>query len=1252
MLNRILSALFLVVMMGASAVAQTSISGVINSYTAVTAFNGGCNSVTVESAAGLEPGDRVLLIQMKGAEIDLANAPGFGSIGGYGNAGYYEFATVERIDDREVTFRTKLLRTYTPAALVQLVRVPRYTNVVISGTLSCEPWNGSTGGVLALEVSGQVRFAGNIDVSMRGFRGGEALDFPMTPCNGTDYFYRSDYHGSANKGEGIAVLREPYFRGHGAAANAGGSGNDHNGGGGGGANGGAGGAGAPEYGGGSCAVLPGSSGVGGYPLSYGTENRIFLGGGGGAGQGNNLLATSGGAGGGIVIIRAGSIDGGGRSILADGGSVGPTGNDGGGGGGAGGTILLDVPFYSGSLNLYARGGTGGTVDWEHGPGGGGGGGVVWTAVGPPAGSVSLAGGASGIAAGVSRGAEPGFAGRTLGGLVIPEGKAPNVPFRIDAGRDTTVCFGGSVHLQASGAAGYRWEPFSGLNNASIPDPIVTPQQTTTYIVTGRSAGGCYASDTITVTVLPKPKVAITSSRPLIFCPGDSAVLDAGDGFRGYRWSTGETGRRLTVRAAGRYTVLVTDSAGCTWNSESVEVLLRELPVPRITPGDTLLLCDSGTVELDAGAGYARYRWSNGSANRGIVADRPGDYWVEVTDSNGCTGASQRVTVRFREPVKPRIAQGDTVAICIGDSAELSVMGSYEAYQWRDAASGAVVGIGNRVMVRDAGEYLVEVTDSNGCAGTSERIVVQVSTRLEPAIVMKGNARICEGDSLMLDAGAEYAAYRWQWSASGTDDEGVTIGVGSRTIAARKPGNYWVEVRSASGCAGTSERVTVEVVPLPAPSIVALGELRFCQGDSVLLDAGAGYGSYLWSTGDTARYLAVRQSGRYWVEVSGDLGCTGRSATIEVEVSPYPSPAITVAGDTIFCEGDSVLLDAGAGYESYLWSTGDTVRSIVVRAGGSYSVEVANAAGCAALSAPVAVRVYASPPLPVVTASGDTLISSEGESYQWYRDGEPVARATERMLIAMEDGFYTVEHRNAIGCGSRSMPVRPEPGTTDIAVAEAEGAPGELVMIPLELRAASNLPNGGARTFEAEIRFNGTLLMPYGATPHGRMSEGERTIRISGERPEGMTSGVLAQLQFRVLLGDTTGTPVHLEWFRWGTGEERLAVSLAHGAFRLIDLCRTGPTRLVRGDGSFVLKPAVPNPASGPVLFEFELLEHGRTSLHLTDLLGRRVATVLEQDLAPGRYTAAFDAGDVPSGLYLYTLQTPTDCRSEELVVRR
>ena len=431
---------------------QTSISGVINNYTAVTAI--GCNYVTASSVASFSAGDKVLIIQMQGATINLSNATIFGDLSpattGIGNSGNYEFNEILNISGNTVNLKYRILSAYTATGSVQLISIPQYTDVNIVGTLTAKAWDGTTGGVLVFQASGTVTLNADIDVSYLGFRGGiVSIDDKTYGCTNTtspfsisnNYFYAQPSAQGGQKGEGIAIVVNG--AGRGKQANGGGGGNGHNSGGAGGGNYGLGGNGGNKdsrnaalgcSGGCGNGLYPNGQGIGGFSLNtqY-NSNKIFMGGGGGGGQEDDHLSFTAGSAGGIVIITANTVNNGGTySIISKGGSVAynqSDAGDGNSGGGAGGTILLSATNLSNVLTIDATGGKGGDTNGGgflcryFGPGGGGGGGVVWlndasnTNI-----KATVSGGAPGFSHsyGTSYGATAGGDGAVLTSLSIPQ----------------------------------------------------------------------------------------------------------------------------------------------------------------------------------------------------------------------------------------------------------------------------------------------------------------------------------------------------------------------------------------------------------------------------------------------------------------------------------------------------------------------------------------------------------------------------------------------------------------------------------------------------------------------------------------------------------------------------------------------------------------------------------------------------------------------------------------------------------------
>lgn len=423
----------------------TTWSGVVNSYYQVTAVNAAQAEFTLTSAAGLQVGDRVVVMAMKGVSYTTANSAAYGQITNLQSVGSYEFGTVCDVAGQTITLEYVPLSAFSTAAgqVIQVIKVPRAINAEITGTITPQPWNGTTGGVVALEVLDTLRLSATVDVSGQGFRGGSFNENSST-CgfpNGLwpDFSYPSTSNRGGYKGEGIGNNVAGQEMGKGPRATGGGGGNDHNTGGAGGSNFGAGGQGGTRLNVG-LGCFGDNVGIGGRALSalgYSTTNpHVFMGGGGGGGHQNNNESQPAGNGGGIILIRSGVFQPNGGSLLANGMSAANSRSDGASGGGAGGSILLQAAqAINSAVVLSASGGAGGgsnfiNVPFCMGPGGGGGGGFIWTSFTPGGLAIlNVAGGSNGFSStlhpnctcpGASRGAASGGNGGTATNLSLKE----------------------------------------------------------------------------------------------------------------------------------------------------------------------------------------------------------------------------------------------------------------------------------------------------------------------------------------------------------------------------------------------------------------------------------------------------------------------------------------------------------------------------------------------------------------------------------------------------------------------------------------------------------------------------------------------------------------------------------------------------------------------------------------------------------------------------------------------------------------
>lgn len=485
---------------------QTSLSGVINSYSAVTSIDYCAARLTLADASPFQAGQAVLLIQMQGATINESNSSSFGNITDIGSAGRYERGRIQQVSGNDVFLEHELLHTYAPSGKVQLVSVPEYESATVTAPLTAQAWNGTTGGVLALDVAGTLTLNASVTADAKGFRGGQ-VQVISSNCQWflgeDDYYYAEGNWRGARKGEGIAGFISGKEKGRGAQANGGGGGNDHNAGGGGGAQtaaGGTGGLNTPSSTFGCDGDFPGAGGK-----NPGASNdRLFLGGGGGAGHADDPgTGSSGGSGGGIITLWAGDIDGQNQVISARGQDVPLASGDGAGGGGGGGAIVLVYNSAATPFEVLLNGGKGGHTnnlpDRCYAPGGGGSGGRLLRS-GPAPASLQLQGGAAGMNANASsacstpqNGAAAGSAGQEAILTAFPEGSVPiTIPSITQHPPDTlAVCSGQMAELSVQAAGNglsFQWQVNTGSGFADLSDnAFYAGTQTATLILSDPQA---------------------------------------------------------------------------------------------------------------------------------------------------------------------------------------------------------------------------------------------------------------------------------------------------------------------------------------------------------------------------------------------------------------------------------------------------------------------------------------------------------------------------------------------------------------------------------------------------------------------------------------------------------------------------------------------------------------------------------------------------------------------------------------------
>jgi hypothetical protein len=158
----------------------------------------------------------------------------------------------------------------------------------------------------------------------------------------------------------------------------------------------------------------------------------------------------------------------------------------------------------------------------------------------------------------------------------------------------------------------------------------------------------------------------------------------------------------------------------------------------------------------------------------------------------------------------------------------------------------------------------------------------------------GPHAICNGQSTTLTAAAGFSSYLW---SNGSTSTSITTSVAE---------SYSVIVTDANGCSSISPTIALAVDPIEIPTISAVGESTFCQGNSISLTASPG-NSYTWSNGASSQSVSITQSGSYFVSV---LGTCQAFTSDTIDVSVFPAPAPSATGGSVNISGSVTLTASG------------------------------------------------------------------------------------------------------------------------------------------------------------------------------------------------------------------------------------------------------------------------------------------------------------------------------------------------------
>ncbi len=452
--------------------------------------------------------------------------------------------------------------------------------------------------------------------------------------------------------------------------------------------------------------------------------------------------------------------------------------------------------------------------------------------------------------------------------------APNP--EVNFGPDTAFCEGDSLILLPGTFETYVWQDGSS-------SPYFVVNESGQYWVEVSNSYGCSGGDTIQVEVLPAPDIELGNDTTL--CDGESLILMPGEGYNNYFWQDNSTLSTFNVTEPGIYWVVVSDDDNCV---VSDTIYVSFAPWPDVNLGEDQSACEGEELLLDAGAGYTSYTWQDNSTGSTCTATQTGLYWVTV--SNECGADSDSIYITFHP--KPQPDLGSDTTLCEGTIYTLETSTTFAEYLWSDGSTLPFLEVSN------SGVYSVEVTNAFGCSNTAEVFVEFVSL----AIDLGDPILECDGDTVFLDAGPGFVDYLWQDDYSG------------QVYPAVATGEYIVVATDENNCTAEGS-VSVEFLETP---VADLGEdLEVCIGDSLILTAPEGPWTCYWNGIAGGQTYIVTQEGNYRLTLVNQCD----SVSDEVYVAAVSIPGVNLGDYRLGDPGETITLDAGSGYDQYLWQDG-------------------------------------------------------------------------------------------------------------------------------------------------------------------------------------------------------------------------------------------------------------------------------------------------------------------------------------------
>lgn len=530
---------------------------------------------------------------------------------------------------------------------------------------------------------------------------------------------------------------------------------------------------------------------------------------------------------------------------------------------------------------------------------------------------------------------------------------------------------------------WYWQTvYNGTSTANAGPTMEVSSSGTYYIRAYDASTGCWSpsSGQVSTTVNPYPS---TPATPTVSnqC-GVSVLTHQGSPPSGTTWYWQDTNASGTdqsypsssynTSSSNTYYIRSRDNSTGCWSVSSASAATSFNPIPGgVTAVTNDANCGAGQVDLSAsyGSNGNTVRWYNASSGGSLlqtgtnyspnISSTTTFYTSSYNTSTGCESTAARVAITGTiNPTPAAVASVTGDANCGSGQVDLSATygSNGNTVRWYNfSTGGSVIQTGasySPTISSTTTYYTSSYNTSTACESTASRVAVTGTINAIPSAPTGNSASRCGTGTVTLTATTGTNGNTVRWYSASTGGTPLATGTSFTTPSISSTTIYYISsYHSTNTCESTSARVAVTATVNTVPAVpVVSGNGRFDTGTLALTGSGApAGGTYNWynpsntllATGSsyTTPVLSSSQANYLYAKAANSSGCESAATWVNITIAPVP--VITGLDRVVM---NKVTLNAGSGYDTYLWKnssnvTVGTAQSFTTSQADTYTVTV-------------------------------------------------------------------------------------------------------------------------------------------------------------------------------------------------------------------------------------------------------------------------------------------------------------------------